>query len=119
MKLIFHTCLVSGDIKRNELPWLEAEIRDAIHCLDLQCIVGVGQEVDYIDGGLRQPHLLRAEPYPISTRFALTRLPCALPAEDVVSDVKPSSAVGGSDPLQIYRGPVHTRQSTHWSRRWS
>lgn len=102
------TSLVGGDVHRCKLRGEGALVGDTIHCLDLEGVLGMGQQVTDVDAGLRQAQLAWGELHIVPTACACPTARAAALADDVVDQVLPAPRVSWRGPLQHQRCLVHT-----------
>jgi len=101
------TSLVGGDVHRCEVRGEGALVGDAVHRLDLEGVLGVGQQIADVDAGLRQAQLAWGELHVVPTTRARPTAGAAALADDVVHQVLPAPRVPRRGPLQHQRGLVY------------
>lgn len=102
------TCLVGGDVHGGELRREGALVGDAVHGLDLEGVLGVGQQVADVDAGLRQAQLARRVLHVVPAAGAGAAARAAALTDDVVDEILAAPRVAGRGPLQHERGLVDT-----------
>lgn len=101
------TSLVGGDVHGRKLRGEGALVGDAVHRLDLEGVLRVGQQVADVDARLRQAQLARGELHVVPAARARPAAGAAALADDVVHQVLPAPRVPRRGPLQHQRGFVH------------
>lgn len=113
------TSLTGGDADGGKESLRSAEVRDAVHGLHLEGVVGVREQLADGDGGFREADLLRRVRHVPSARHALLRFPAAPPAYDPVGEIAAAAGVGRRVPLEGYGGLVDVVDQILRSRRRS
>lgn len=109
------TRLVGGDVDRSKLGRIGALVRDAVHSLDLEGVLGVSQQVADVDVGVHQSQLTGDELHVVPAAGAAAAAAAAALADDVVDHVLPAAALLRGTPLQPQGRLVDDGDDAPWS----